>query len=72
MGYIGIPIGFVSGYYIAYYGLYGLYVKFSDISKDDLIEYLEKKELEKKHKEDFKRLLEKSNKIREKDKNKGK
>ena len=70
--YIGIPIGLVSGYYIAYFGLYGFYVKFSDVSKDDLFEQLEKKETEKKQMEEVKRLQEMSNKIREKDENKKK
>ncbi len=40
--YIGIPIGFVGGYYISYYVMYGLYKRFSDISKDDLYRELEK------------------------------
>ena len=40
--YLGVPIGFVGGYYISYYVVYGLYKRFSDISKDGLYRELEK------------------------------
>ena len=50
--------------------MYGFYVKFSDVSKDDLFEQLKKNETEKKQIEEVKRLQEMSNKIREKDENK--
>jgi hypothetical protein len=64
-GYLGIPIGFVSAYYISYYGLYGLYEKFSNTSNDVLFEKLEKIEHEKKQMKEAYRLLEMSKKIRE-------
>ena len=54
--YFGIPIGFVGGYYIAYYGMYGLYKTFSDVSKDLLYKELEKlkeqKDIDKKNNKD--------------------
>ena len=70
LAYIGIPIGFVGGWYVAYYGLYGLYQKFSDTSMDEFYDQAEKRDKEKKSMEHFKKLQEMSKKIREKDKKK--
>ena len=63
--FLGIPVGFFAGYYIAYYGLYGLYQKFSDTSRDTVYDELEKKDQERKKLEEGRRLQELSKKIQE-------